>query len=273
MINFDDPGFAIALVAILLGLRLALYVVQRLLDGRTESPAPALTPDEAVDAPLQLEATPAELPKEPGNLHFLTELLDSAIIAVVLVFLLIRPFVLQAFYIPSESMVPTLQKNDKLLATKFTYRISEPKRGDIVVFHAPRTALETFHQTYDPRHPTDYVKRVIGLPGDRVRIVAHEGVFINGARLHEPYIHDYPNYNFPVDDTGELTMSDVAVRPMLVPHIRGNELVVPKGSLFVLGDNRTSSHDSHIWGFISRKDLVGKAYFIFWPPNRWGFVR
>lgn len=276
MINLDDPGIAIALLAIIVGLRLALYVTERFLVKRPlASATSSLAPDDAADdVSFALNERPAvraalttpPATTDPHPFRFFTELLDSALIAVVLVFFLIRPFVLQAFFIPSGSMMPTLQQGDKLLATKYSYRLREPRHGEIVVFHAPRVALETLGQTYDAQQPIDYVKRVVGLPTDRIKIVRGVGVFVNGKRWSEPYVAALPDYDFPQE------IRYNRVRVALQSAIRGDELVVPKGYLFVLGDNRNLSHDSHAWGLLPRKALVGKAVFIFWPPNRFGFV-
>jgi len=182
------------------------------------------------------------------------ELADSGLIAFVLVFLLIRPFVVQAFYIPSGSMIPTLQVHDRILVNKFVYRLNDPKRGDIVVFEAPPQA----HPTADGQ---DFVKRLIGLPGDRIRIVHDDGVYVNGERLEEPSSIPKPDYDWPVDDYGMPT---------------GGDYVVAQGSYFVLGDNRNNSRDSHAWRDadghpdpeLAAGRVLGKAMVVFWPPSR-----
>jgi len=107
--------------------------------------------------------------KEAPSRRFMVELLDSGLIAFILVFIIIRPFVVQAFYIPSESMVPTLLPGDRILVNKFIYRLNPPRRGDIIVFDAPEYAL----QPGDGRK--DYVKRLVGLPGDRILVRRQEG--------------------------------------------------------------------------------------------------
>lgn len=275
---FDDPGLALAIVAVILGLRLALFVIERILRNRSVRPSvPALSPDDNGDVlpTVKVAALVSEQAKHTDEKSFLllTEVLDSALIALGLVFLLIRPFILQAFFIPSESMVPTLQKGDKLLATKYSYYLHEPKTGDIVVFQAPRLALQTLQQTYDAKRPVDYVKRVIGVPGNRIHIEHQIGVYINGKLLHEPYVAAKPNYDFPLDDYGNLVVQSDEVRTLLKPNIHGKELIVPRGYLFVLGDNRTFSHDSHVWGLVPRKALIGKAAFIFWPLKRIGIIK
>jgi len=189
---------------------------------------------------------------------FMVELLDSGLIAFVLVFLLIRPFVVQAFYIPSRSMVPALLDGDRILVNKFLYRLNPPQRGDIIVFDAPRQAL----QQGDGKK--DFVKRLVGLPGDAVEIRRGVGVFINGSRLEEPPGVPLPDYDWPVDSFGLAT---------------GKPYVVPRDCYFVLGDNRNDSNDSHRWAEVvdgrvePRPDLgasrvLGKAMAIFWPLTR-----
>lgn len=284
MFKLDDPGIAFALLAIIVGLRLALFVAERFLTARAAMPeAPLLSPDDpAEETPLQIDAAastqPAKSPADSRSLRFVTELLDAALIAVILVFFIIRPLMIQAFFIPSESMVPTLQKGDKLLVTKYNYFIRNPKRGEVVVFHAPKVALDTSSQPYDPQHPTDYVKRVVGVPGDHIHIVAHDGVYVNGKRLQERYVAALPNYHYPSDprtsDTYDFPQypQDPQVKEALKNDIRNGELIVPPDHFFVLGDNRTMSHDSHVWGLVEKKALVGKALMIFWPPARFGVV-
>lgn len=189
--------------------------------------------------------------RAPGR-AFMVELLDSGMIAFLLVFLLIRPFVVQSFFIPSGSMIPTLVPGDRILVNKFVYRMNPPRRGDVVVFDAPPQALRG-----DSRK--DFVKRLIGMAGDRIQVKADDGVYINGKRLLEPNDIARPNYNWPVDEDGFLS-----------------EYRVPDGCYLVLGDNRSMSHDSHSWADphgrpmpeLEAERLVGKALAIFWPPWR-----
>jgi signal peptidase I len=192
---------------------------------------------------------------------FMVELLDSGLIAFVLVFVLVRPFVVQAFYIPSQSMVPALMDGDRILVNKFIYRLNHPERGDIIVFDAPPQALQGDSKK-------DYVKRLIGLPGDTVEIRREVGVFINGQLLRDPPGVPRPDEDWPVDDMGEPA---------------GHPYVVPPGEFFVLGDNRNDSNDSHKWFEVvegrqlSRPELdesrvLGKAMVIFWPPSRIGLI-
>jgi signal peptidase I len=170
------------------------------------------------------------------------EILESFVIAVVIVFLVVRPFVAQAFYIPSRSMAPTLNVSDRIIVNKFAYRLGEPVRHDVVVFRAPKEASRGINE-----EEKDFVKRVIGLPGDVIEV--HGGTtYINGkpdplSCLPEPVHYDLP------------------------------PTTVPEGKLFVLGDNRNHSNDSHAWGVLDRELIIGKAEFVFWPLARVGGIR
>jgi len=192
--------------------------------------------------------------------RFMVELLDSGLIAFILVFVLIRPFVVQAFYIPSDSMVPSLLSGDRILVNKFVYRLNHPKRGDVIVFDAPPAAL----QGEDTRK--DYVKRLIGLPGDEIMVRHGEGVLVNGHLFTEAPGVPLPDYDWPTDDYG-------------MP--AGKPYRVPAGNYFVLGDNRNLSNDSHKWSDpmtqqphpeLASGRVLGKAMVIFWPPQRIGLV-
>jgi len=151
----------------------------------------------------------------------------------------IRTFVAEARWIPSESMVPTLQKYDKLIVDKLSYHFVNPQRGDIVVF-SPTTNIKKEH----PNLKDAFIKRIIGLPGDKVEIKG-ERVYINDRPLQEKYIEAPPQYQYG---------------PVTVPH----------DSYLVLGDNRNNSYDSHFWGFVPRENIIGRAVVRFWPPNRIG---
>ena len=152
----------------------------------------------------------------------------------------IRQFVAEARFIPSGSMEPTLQIDDRLVVEKISYRFNPPDRGDIIVFQAPQAALDAVGSTTRDA----YIKRVIGLPGDTVEV--KEGkVFINGEALSENYIQAPPAYAW------------------------GPE-TVPEDQYLVLGDNRNSSSDGHVWGFLPRESIIGRAVVRFWPPDRIG---
>lgn len=166
------------------------------------------------------------------------DFLESIALAVAVVVVVVNPFIIQAFLIPSASMVPTLQEGDRIMADKFVYHIRDPKRGEIIVFRAPPNA--------DPAQ-RNFIKRVIGLPGDVVEVRDNQ-VFVNGKPLNEPYIYEEPYYEF-------------------------GPYKVPPHHYFVMGDNRNDSSDSHVWGPLSRDRITGKALFIWWPPRRWKWIR
>jgi signal peptidase I len=195
----------------------------------------------------------------PGRASFL-ELCDQVLIALVLVFFLIRPFVVQAFYIPSPSMEPTLRRNDRILVNKFIYRLSSPRRGDVIVFRAPPEAAHSLQEV-------DFIKRLIGLPGDRIRVVGDDGVYVNGRKLSERYAAELPNSDWPPPPE-ELEYSGFPDRDCIV----NGELVVPEGKLFVMGDNRNASNDSRSWGALPKRNVLGKAMVIFLPPTRLTFI-
>ena len=149
----------------------------------------------------------------------------------------IRTFVAEARYIPSGSMLPTLQINDRLIIDKISYDFTSPQRGDIVVFNpTPTLQSQDFHDAF--------IKRVIGLPGDKVAVKGKQ-VYVNDVPLTENYIEAPPDYQW-------------------------GPVIVPPLSYLVLGDNRNNSYDSHYWGFVPRNDIIGRAIFRFWPLNRIG---
>ena len=160
------------------------------------------------------------------------EYAESLIVAVLLA-LAIRAFVVQAFVIPSGSMLPTLQIGDYLLVNKFVYLFHPIRRGDIIVFRFPQDETR------------DFIKRVVGLPGETLEIRGRQ-VFINGKPLHEPYaIYSEP--------------------PLLgspVPYHLG-PMVIPPGHLFMMGDNRDNSLDSRAWGLLEESKVVGEASIIY----------
>ncbi len=160
------------------------------------------------------------------------EYLDSFIIAGVVAILLIT-FIVRSFYIPSESMVPTLLVNDYILVNKFVYHFTTPSRGEIIVFHPPHVESPS---------DTDFIKRVIAVENDVVEI--NNGIlYLNGIAIPEPFINERP-----VNDFGPFR--------------------IPRGHIFMMGDNRNNSDDSRFWGPLPLKNVVGKAEVIFWPPSR-----
>jgi signal peptidase I len=168
----------------------------------------------------------------PKMREFLRDTLETILIALVL-FLGINT-VSARIRVESVSMQPTLFAGNYVIVNKLAYRLGEPQRGDVIVFKYPP----------DPgREP--YIKRVIGLPGDRVRI-ENGKVSVNGQLLAEPYLQ--------------------------VVTEQGGEWQVPQGNLFVMGDNRNNSSDSRAWGMVPMENVIGKAIVIYWPPEKWGLL-
>lgn len=198
----------------------------------------------------------------------LAETAESFVVAGIFVFLVVRPFFLQAYYIPSESMEPTLcgheaghspagvyyptACHDRLFASKISYRFHEPQRGDIIVFRAEAKADRL------GRQENTLIKRLIGIPGDEIEIKRDETgelrLFLNGKPQNEPYI-----------------LEPMQSRDEAIYGTRG-PLTLGKGQLFVMGDNRNNSNDSRFWGTLSRDRVIGKAVFVFWPLNRIRFL-
>ena len=166
------------------------------------------------------------------------EVVKTIVLSVVLA-VGIRTFVAEARWIPSESMMPTLKVNDNLIVDKLSYDFTNPQRGDIVVF-SPTDNIKKAN----PNLKDAFIKRIIGLPGDKVEVKGKR-VYINNRPLQENYIEDKPNYMF-------------------------GPVIVPPKSYLVLGDNRNDSWDSHYWGFVPRNHIIGHAILRFWPPNRIG---
>lgn len=170
------------------------------------------------------------------------EWIEVFVVAGILV-LNIRAFVIQAYKIPSGSMIPTLEIKDRLFVSRFNYWNRMPKPGEIVVFIYP----------VEPNK--DFVKRVIAVEGDTVQII-NKQVFVNGKALAEPYKW----HKFPEIMPGE-------------PRDNLRVITVPKDCLFMMGDNRDESFDSRFWGYVPHKNLKGKALFIYWPFSRWRIIR
>ncbi|MDJ0714488.1 MAG: signal peptidase I [Prochloraceae cyanobacterium] len=149
----------------------------------------------------------------------------------------IRTLAAEPRYIPSGSMEPTLEVNDRLIVEKLSYHFREPQRGDIVVFSpTEKLRAENFEE--------DFIKRVIGLPGEKIEVKGGK-VYVNSKPLQEKYILEPPEEPF-------------------------GPVVVPEDRYLVLGDNRNGSYDSRQWGYVPRKNLIGRAVVRFWPVNRLG---
>jgi signal peptidase I len=160
------------------------------------------------------------------------ELLETAVLTIA-IFLVVR-VALQNFKVEGDSMFPNLHNGEYILVNKVDYMISSPHRGDIIVFHAVQAG----------QPDKDFIKRVIGLPGETVA-VHNDAVYVNNHRLNEQYI-------------------DAAHRPMYTE----SPTKVPNNEYFVLGDNRNNSQDSHLWGMLSKQYIIGKAWVSYWPPQQ-----
>lgn len=162
------------------------------------------------------------------------EFVVTILVAAVVVFGVVRPFVVEAYRIPSASMVPTLQIGDRVLANKFIYHFTKPKRGDIVIFDGVDESDDTL------------IKRVVGVGGDRIRVQG-KTLYVNGEAQEEPYV------NKKVPSRGSYPTERV-----------------PKGYIFVMGDNRGNSADSRVFGPVPLENVEGEAFLRFWPPNKIG---
>jgi signal peptidase I len=169
--------------------------------------------------------------RQSGILRFVLDILETLVLSLVL-FAIINA-VSARIRVDGFSMQPTLETGEFVIVNKLAYKLGSPRLGDVVVFHYPR----------DPEQ--EYIKRVIGLPGDNIR-VADGQVTVNNVVIDEPYIAAAPAYQ--------------------------TETTVPENSLFVLGDNRNNSSDSHNWGPVPMENVIGKAIFVYWPPENWGTI-
>ncbi len=211
------------------------------------------------DAPLLEPESDAEIGAEEDDdekgLSFWAELPILIVIALILA-VIVKTFLFQAFYIPSGSMEDTLQINDRVMVNKLSYRFGEIKRGQIIVFDPadgpdndeslPAKVVRNVLESIGLATPeSDLIKRVIGLPGETLEI-KNNRVLINGERLDEPYLPE----NTRMRNFGPVT--------------------IPEGEYFVMGDNRNSSQDSRFGlGTIPEDDIIGRAFIIMWPPSNW----
>jgi signal peptidase I len=212
----------------------------------------------------------------------LRDTIESLVVTVILA-VFGTTFVVQAFKIPSGSMEKTLLIGDHLLVNKFVFAVPTPwiervmpyrdiRRGDIVVFKFMWQAGE------------HYVKRVVGLPGDRLRVVNRQ-IYINGQPYAEPFVYHYDperhfaGDDFPTSDFDFVSRARADWLPEMDEQIREGELLVPPGHYFVMGDNRESSSDSRFWGFVPREVITGKPLVVYWSyetsrdefaMNSWG---
>jgi signal peptidase I len=236
-----------------------------------------------------------------GFVKFLNELSDALIYAAIVVFMLVRPFGVQTFYIPSGSMIDTLHLNDYIAANKFIYRVWEPADGDIVVFKPPSIARGPNPTTQE----SDFIKRLIGRPGDVIEI-RDKKLYRNGQPVDEPYVcYTAGEKVLPKDEADRVSIPDFKLindnGRMIPVQYRGEEVnpsynntprdfqpksdeerdrwlkaapaPIPAGFYLFMGDNRNGSFDSRYWGLVPRESIIGRSEFVWVPFNRWRITR
>jgi len=171
---------------------------------------------------------------QPHQKSIVREFIETLLLAL-LIYAVVRGFLFENYRVVGQSMMPTLHDNQYLAVDKLSYRLHPPERGDIIVFRAPNG---------DGRK---LIKRVIGLEGEVIEI-RNGQVYVNQQPLQEPYIQEPGDYSYPA-------------------------LTIPPGQVFVLGDNRNNSSDSHSWGALPQEAIVGKAWISYWPPALWAVIR
>lgn len=168
--------------------------------------------------------------------YLLFDLVQTLVIAGA-IFVVIYAFLFRPYQVNGHSMDPTFENGEYVLTNLIELRVAELKRGDIIVFNAP------------PDEEKDYIKRIIGLPGDSIRI-SDGNVYVNGERLNQT---DFLGPG--VRTNGGSFLGE------------GDEVIVPEGQYFTMGDNREFSSDSREWGFVTKDKIIGKSFIVYWPPN------
>jgi signal peptidase I len=179
----------------------------------------------------QAEAPAAPLARKGSSMRAVREIVETALLTL-FIFWIVNTAT-GRFRIEGFSMLPTLTEGEYVIINKLSYYLDDPERGDIIVLRFPNDRSR------------DFIKRVIGLPGDHVEVSGGQ-VTVNGVALSEPYVNAAPAYS--------------------------GSWQVPEDEYFVLGDNRNNSSDSHNWAFLPRDDIIGKAWIIYWSPEDWGLV-
>jgi len=236
-----------------------------------------------------------------GPVRFGVETVEF-LLTLIFLLIVIRQGVFERRYIPSESMLPNLQIQDQLIVEKVSQNLfklgigNDFKQGDIVVFFPPAEAengQDIHHDFFNtfvrltglssdikfgpitifpflPKAETAYIKRIVGMPGQKVEIRAGDGVYIDGQKLDEPYLMEEPDYS--LYSLGDLFNSSIACGTPLVHNkdFAGNKgpIIVPEGHYLCLGDNRNNSKDSHCWGFVKKDRIIGKAFSVIWRDLR-----
>lgn len=171
---------------------------------------------------------------QPHQKSIAREFIETLLLTL-LIYAVVRGFLFENYRVVGHSMLPTLQDNQFLAVNKLSYRLHPPERGDIIVFRDPNGEGRKL------------IKRVIALEGEVIEVLNGQ-VYVNQQPLREPYIQEPGDYSYPA-------------------------ITVPPGQVFVLGDNRNNSSDSHNWGTLSKETIVGKAWISYWPPELWTIIR
>jgi len=231
------------------------------------------------DVPLLPGSEAGERPREPLLVDY-----SKSFFPVILLVLVLRSFLAEPFHIPSSSMVPTLLVGDFILVNKYTYglrlpvlhtkllKVGEPQRGDVVVFHFPEETAGAFCMASEDCYieevkrsaGTDFIKRVVGLPGDHV-VYRNKTLYINGVAMPREALGMYTGPDAEGIDLGKERFGSAEHQVLTRPGPAGSregEWTVPEGEYFMMGDNRDNSWDSRYFGFVPEQDLVGRAFFI-----------
>jgi signal peptidase I len=228
---------------------------------------PAIAPDSEIKPDASTNTSKPAPTTEPTQPVWFKKFEGIKIIAIALVLaFFLRSFVLEPRFIPSGSMEPTLQINDRVIVEKVSYALGQPHRGDIIVFYPPQSP-------YIQDSTKAYIKRIIGLPGDRISIHDRQ-VFVNDVALDEAYIAEAVDYVYPPEQKKlqELLAAEELGNKVALANLNVS-VTVPEDSFWVMGDNRNYSNDSHVWGFLPKQNIIGHACFRFWPlDDRFGWI-
>ncbi|GMK43358.1 signal peptidase I [Paenibacillus glycanilyticus] len=205
---------------------------------------------EAIDGSGLNTSGPADAKKGGRAYKEIVDWIKALAIAVILVFV-IRTFLFSPFIVEGPSMEPNFYTGERLIVNKLIFKIREPHHGEVVVFHVPDQGR-------------DFIKRVIGVPGDTIKVVGDD-VFVNDQKVDEPYIKEAIE---AAHANGELYNTGPDF-----PNANVSESVVPDGKIFAMGDHRGNSQDSRDIGFVSEKEVIGRADAMFWPLNKISIIK